>query len=430
MRKNILAKKNTYLILVIIFLLMLVLNALTPIIADDFGYSLNLDKEHLHGIKDIINFQIVHYNYWGGRSVSHSLVQFFLLLPKFIFNIFNSLCYTILIYLIYNIAKGDQKDKPWLLLVPFFALYFFTPVFGQNTLWLTGSCNYLWTTTIILFLINQYLTIKNDNLYSKIFLFLLGMGAGWTNENTAFGLIIILGMIILFDFKKTKKIQVWQISGLIGSIIGFIIMIIAPGNYIRSNGYTENISLISKLFQRSINCTTQAFKYLLPFIICLTILIVIYKYRKKKLDKKVYIFTIGTVFTIYPMVLSPTFPRRAWFSSLIFLLIPIIALIFDLEIKKEKLSYFKIAMLAISLLFIIDYSILLLDVNALNKTWRYRKEYIEKNKNSEKIIVPKYQPTNRKNPLYGQLDITDNPNEWPNTDIEKYFKIKSIVTKP
>ena len=95
---------KTIIILIIIFFLFLILNILTPIIADDFGYALNLDKNHLRGIKDIINFQIVHYSTWGGRSVAHTIAQFFLMLPKWIFNICNSLCFTYLVYLIYSIV--------------------------------------------------------------------------------------------------------------------------------------------------------------------------------------------------------------------------------------------------------------------------------------------------------------------------------------
>ena len=106
MYKKLSVENKTCLNLILIFLIILVLNILTPIIADDFGYSLNLDKERLRGLKDIINFQIVHYNYWGGRSIAHTLVQIFLYLPKGIFNILNSFCFTYLIYLIYKICKN------------------------------------------------------------------------------------------------------------------------------------------------------------------------------------------------------------------------------------------------------------------------------------------------------------------------------------
>lgn len=422
-------RRKIYLVLGMIFLLTLLLNILTPIIADDFGYSLNLDKEHLRGLKDIINFQIVHYNYWGGRSVAHTLVQLFLYLPKWIFNVLNSLCYTILIYLIYKIAKQDRNDNYYLLGIIFFALYFLTPVFGQNILWLTGSCNYLWTTTIILFLINLYLTNRNDSPIYRIFIFFLGLISGWTNENSAVGLIVILSLLTFLEIKDNKKIKVWKISGLIGSAFGFIIMIAAPGNYIRSSGYSEDISLIYKLFQRFLACTVGIFKYLLPLIVCLGVILIIFKFQKRKINRNLYIFLIGSIFTIYSMVMSPTFPERAWFSIIVFLLIATMTLVFNLEIKARASKYLKFLTIIIVLLFIVDYQKLIIDINSLNKTWSYRIEYINEHKSDKEIVLSSYKTTNRKNPLYGQIDITNNPKEWPNTDMEKYFKVESIAAK-
>lgn len=422
-------KKYLYLILGIFFFLTLVLNILTPIIADDFGYSLNLDKDHLGSIKDIINFQIIHYIYWGGRSVAHTLVQLFLLLPKWIFNIFNSLCYTYLVYLIYKIAKQDKKDNYCLLMIIFLSLYFITPVFGQNILWLTGACNYLWTTTIILFLINQYLTNKNTSKWYTIFIFIMGLISGWTNENSAVGLIIILGLLTLLETRENKKVKVWQLSGLVGTIIGFAIMIAAPGNYVRSSGYNEKISFIAKIFQRFLDCTTGMFKYLLPLIIFLVILLAITSIKKRKINKNSLIFAIGAIFTIYSMVMSPTFPERAWFSTIVFLLIATITLVFDLELNKKTTKYLKYLTILTIIFFAIDYQKLVIDINDLNKTWSARKTYIEKNKDKKEIVLSIYKTTNRKNPLYGQIDITSNPNEWPNTDMEKYFKVKKIIAK-
>lgn len=418
----------TKIILVIIFFLFLVLNILTPIIADDFGYALNLDKNHLRGIKDIINFQIVHYNTWGGRTIAHTIAQFFLMLPKWIFNICNSFCFTYLVYLIYKISKNNKKDNPILILFIFLTLYFIVPVFGQDTLWLTGSANYLWTTTIVLFLINIIignLKLKN-NIYSSCFVFLIGICAGWTNENTAFGLIVILTLLTVKEKIETKSISPLKITGIIGSILGFLIMILAPGNYIRKDGYVEDISFIEKIIRRFINCTTDMFKYLLPLICVLIIFLIIYKYKRKKININALIFLTGSVLTVYPMVLSPTFPERSWFSIIIFFLIGIIILFNDLDFSKRFKKYFGIITVVVLALFSIDYCFLIQDISNLNKVWKERTTYINNHKDDSKILLNSYETKNRKNPLYGQVDISKNPHVWPNNTIENYFKVKSI----
>ena len=80
---------------------MLILNFLTPLLADDYSYSLNLSEKRISSIIDIFDYQVWHYFNWGGRTVAHTLAQIFLVFPKAVFNILNSFIYTVLIYLIY-----------------------------------------------------------------------------------------------------------------------------------------------------------------------------------------------------------------------------------------------------------------------------------------------------------------------------------------
>ena len=206
-RIKIFNKKLVKIFLILIFLSMLILNYLTPILADDYSYSIAYDYTRITNLVDIIKYQSHHYMTWGGRSVAHTIVQIFLIMPKWIFNICNSGVYTAIVYLIYLLAKDNKKkDKPSIMLLIHLLIFFFVPVFGQNCLWLDGSCNYIWTMLIILLLIYQYKNKDktNDTKLRIIMLFILGIFAGWTNENTSFGLIVILSSILIR--KKVKQI--------------------------------------------------------------------------------------------------------------------------------------------------------------------------------------------------------------------------------
>lgn len=201
------SKKNQKIIILAgIFISIFILNALTPLIADDYSYSFGKNDERITNLLDIIISQINHYFTWGGRSVAHSLAQFFLMFPKYVFNLLNSVIYVVLVYLIYLHVKMDKEDKPLMLLLIHFALWFLIPTFGQTAIWLTGSCNYLWTMTIMLLFL--YLVRKDLNKHSilkNIAILLLGIIAGWTNENTSFGLITaIVGFMILEKYKHIK----------------------------------------------------------------------------------------------------------------------------------------------------------------------------------------------------------------------------------
>lgn len=423
-------KTKVKIILLIIFLSMLVLNFLTPLIADDYSYALNLKHTRVSSISDIIGFQANHYMHWGGRSVAHSIAQFFMIFPKWLFNICNSLIYTAIIYLIYNFAKEKNKDRPYLLLAIHFMIYFISPVFGQNCIWLIGSCNYIWTMAIMLALLYQYKNnyTKEDNIMRIILMFILGIISGWTNENTSFGLLVIIISMIVLNKLNNKKINKWHISGALGNLLGFAIMILAPGNFVRSAGFVDKDFIIIRWIKRFITCTLGIFNYCMPLVIALIILFTIYIYNRKKINNYVYIFILGSIFSIYPMVLSPEFPERSWFGVIIFLIISILILLYEIEdINKIFKPIIYDTLIITTLFFIPDYKNLLIDINALRGVWNYRINYIEKHKEDEKIRLSKYSSNNKKSPNYALADLSDEGDGWPNQDIGRYYGVENKI---
>ena len=224
-------KQNT--VRIITFLLVFLLNLLTVKTSDDLGYSIN------NGLFDIFAREYTQYMTWTGRSVAHIIARMFLAMPKGIFNLFNSLIFCTQIELIGKHAVGPKKEVSSLLYGLIALLVFlFVPVFGQTVLWETGSCNYLWTTTIILAFLYQYrkelYESSTQKSYYSILMLVFGVIAGWTNENTGGACILMVLCLITLYFKSHKSVKPWMITGLLGSVIGFILMIKAPGNAIRS----------------------------------------------------------------------------------------------------------------------------------------------------------------------------------------------------
>ena len=426
-------KQQTYLILFSIFIMMLVLNFLTPLIADDFSYSFGVNNKRITSIMDIIERQIEHYMSWGGRTIAHTLANFFLMFSKGIFNILNSGVYVLLVYLIYKHSQTTKEEKPLFLIFIHLCLYFLTPVFGQNCIWLIGSCNYLWTTVLILLFLLMYREKENkkDKIYLIIGMFLLGVISGWTNENTAFGLIVITLLSTIFN-KGKEKLPKYKISGLIGTIAGFIIMIAAPGNYVRSEKFIDESSTIIKLIKRTINCTTGIMKYVPILVIAIVILMTIYIYKKKKIDKRVYIYLMGAFLTVYAMALSPTFPERAWFGVVVFLLIANMTLIYNIE-SIHKIYKFIIAdiIIVLSILYVGDYLDLTQEIYRLKSTWDYRIAEIKtgKKKGQKDFEFPEFYSINKKSPIYGLADINIEAHDWPNDAIELYYDLDSVKRK-
>lgn len=426
-----LSKKNQKrLILFSIFAMMLILNFLTPLIADDYSYSFGADGERITNIIDIVIRQVDHWLTWGGRNVAHFIANFFLMYPKAIFNVLNSLMYTALVYLIYKHSQTTKEEKPLLILLIHLGLYFLTPVFGQNCIWLIGSCNYLWTTVIILSFLLMYRENykKKDTILLTVGMFLLGILAGWTNENTAFGLIVV-AVLSMIAYKGKGKLPKYKISGLIGSIIGFIMMIVAPGNFIRSEAFAEETSFIVKIIKRICNATIDIMDLIPVLVITAIVLLSIYIYKKKKIDKRVWIYLIAAFLTIYAMVLSPTFPERAWFGVVVFMMIAIMTMLYNIEgiHKVFNLILIDIAIIS-SIYYVGDYLNLADNINELRTTWEYRIATIEEGKQNgqTEFEFSEYVTNNPKSPQYGLADISIEAHSWPNDAVEKYYGIDSL----
>ncbi len=433
MKNKITKKQITIVIFSVIFIFMFVLNFLTPLIADDFSYSFGADGR-IKNLYDIYNKQVDHYFTWGGRTVAHTIAQIFLLFPKIIFSIANTFAYVLLIYLIYRIARGKSEDKPILVIAINLLLWFVLPVFGQTCLWLIGSCNYLWTTDIILIFILKYMENKptKRKILSMILMFLLGIIAGWTNENTAVGAIFIVVASLFFMKKSKVKLEKWHISGAVGIVIGFILLIVAPGNYARNELFVDNTSVIVKWIYRAVNYSISFVDILKPLILFTIILVTINIYYKKKIEKNVIVYLIAAVLTVYSMLLSPTFPERAWFGVIIYAIIADMYLLYNVD-KLNKVYTYIIAdvVLVFLTLYCGQYLNTALGIKELKSTWNSRINYIESEKanNNFNVKVERYVTLDKHNPNYKLEDIAADEGTWPNNDIAKFFGIQEISSK-
>lgn len=384
---------------------------------------------------DIFDYQVWHYFNWGGRTVAHTLAQILLVFPKAVFNILNSFIYTALIYLIYlhgcfNKDNKDNKDNSYMLLLIHFILWFIIPVFGQSFIWLVGSCNYLWTTVIILYFLWLYRrNTLSEKWYNLLFMFILGLLAGWTNENTSAGLIVILVFSLIINKVETKKFELskTRLFGIIGTLAGFIIMICAPGNYIRSAEFKDDTFIIIKIIKRTLDITNNLENIILPLLIVIIILISLKIYHKKKIEKETYTFILGGFAAIYAMVLSPTFPERAWTGAIIFFAIAIVILVYDLDTINRLYKFILVDFcIILSIIYVSQYMDLARNINYLRNTWNYRVDVINESDKDKIFEFYKYETYNPRNPVYGLDDIGYDPNAWPNGSISKYYGIKGI----
>ncbi|MBR1711183.1 MAG: hypothetical protein IJ719_20535, partial [Clostridia bacterium] len=182
------------------FAVMLFLNVHTPLMQDDYDYSFSwATGQPLRSIGDVFASQMVHYRLWGGRSVTHSIVQLFLLAGKPVFNVFNALAFLLLLIEIVTLSGKSPENFKWDIPVAMFFLFCLS-YFGWVFLWLDGACNYLWGSLLALLPLFIWKKREQDGSLSKgtaIISMLILFLSGWTNENSACG-IFLTQVIVLF----------------------------------------------------------------------------------------------------------------------------------------------------------------------------------------------------------------------------------------
>ncbi len=464
-------KKNIF-ILFLIFSLVWYFNYCTPLIFDDYVYSfvwqdkamgvpLTETTQRISGFGDIVDSQWRHYFTWGGRTVAHFLAQTFLWWGKDVFNFLNTGCFIILLLeMEWIINEGEiglnfsAKDILWL----FGSIWSFSVYLGAVFTWLTVSCNYLWTTMILLtFMLvyeRHYIWPEKEYYNHTIifFFFLLGILAGWTNENVPCFIILILGFHLVKGYKKEKRISPFLLFGLLGLFFGYMVLVGAPGNYVRytrqlTDGIIDpGISLIRENFLVLRNVLLIR---IIMYFYVIRNLYLFYRTRTYNEYKNLYnmslFFLIISFTTMVIMVFSPYFRYRSSFPGLIFLIISggFIRRIKKLMVAQKKYNGrdFKH-----KIFFALGGAYICVTVLSSLYVWHLQKDQtqimlskinFEKKVCSNKILVVQERPNLINKDLFKAFiitgghviypySITPDADCWINKDIALYYGIKAI----
>lgn len=431
----------------VFFILVFILNQLYPIHSDDWMYSFIFNEnppKRIDSISDIILSQYNHYLYWGGRNIVHFIDQFLLMLSPVIREILNSLAYITFSFIIYKIANKGKPTNPHLFLLINLLLWLLIPVFPQTVIWITGSSNYLWGTLIIVaflsFYYSFYLNGKiNNGVVRSVLFFFGGIIAGWTNENSVIALIFILFTLILFLKIRKIKIPKWVISGFIGVCIGCLIMLLAPGNFLRSKDTYAAFNLTDKSFIEVVRFKARNIYWIYKYVHSIGILIVIYgcstffffAQNKNSRNYKVWagslLFFMAAHVSALAMIVSPIFPLRAAFFLASFMIISICILYANINMN-NMISKIGNTLLLIGgvAIFALTYSERFQVLSSLYDRYEKREAYIEDQKekgNNDIVLI--------ESPIIlpGEFDfedISDKPLSWRNSMCADYYNLNSI----
>lgn len=338
------SNRNVVLLLNGVFLAMLSLNGLFSLcMGDDYVYSflweghsiyepISENARRIQSFSDIAASTWLYFLTWGGRVVAQAMAMFFLWMPKWVYDIAGSGAAVLLVLLVQWIAHEGRMTlalSPLSLALTAFSFWTFHAHFVGIFLWIDGACNYLWPIVfLLLFLlpyIRHYFTdgAMEPKPYLTPLLFFLGLLAGNGNENTICW-IGLFGFFYLLSLFRKGQLRCWMAAGFLGLAIGYGLLMLSPGNFLRLAARDEAISFthanasgLVLLWSSTILESPLWFYWLKGF-------------RKRKLLEKglygrkyvclaLWMAAAAWCFNLI-MLASPEFPNRSLFPAMTFLI--------------------------------------------------------------------------------------------------------------
>ena len=416
-------------LLLMIGLSMYLLNVHMPVILDDFDFAISwATGEKLTSIADIVASQMVHYRIWGGR-----LVQFFSQLFMYwgdgVFNVLNTLMYLVLLLEIYAIARPARRFCWTLILLEHIILLNMLPFFGTVFLWMCGSCNYLFGTSLALIPLLVLRHVKDGGWLSRgkwraAWCFLLGVLGGWTNENMTCGMIALVFAVLAIDWLEGRGLKKRLAAMWAGQCIGAMILLLAPGNFSRASAYTYD-SMALEMIRRFVMTTAYGISYL---GILLAAALLLGAAMKENGARRGYagILVFGAVVGVYALIGSPELSDRAFTGMFVLALSAVMVFVADAEAHIRRLDAAKIAALPLVLVVLAYTSYhALSDVRTFENQWQAQIDAIEcaLEEGKTEAVVESIESHSR---FTMDVQFAPDAKTWPNTSITKIYGIDVV----
>lgn len=345
-------------LLVISILVIYLTHKAIPFMMDDLWYSTLLSEDTpIASFSDIVRSQIWHYFNWGGRSMTHGILQMILLTGEQTADILNVAVTLLLAGAICLVSENRT-------LPAFFAA--FGMMFGLNAnwkmsmFWQSGAANYLYITVFILLFAYCYLRELPDEgtLFSRskkvaerdksvipsvpeelphgnapvlktlplitFWIIPLGLLTGWSNENMGPSLWVLSLAVILLTWREKHTLKLWMLLGNLSCLAGSMLCILAPGNFVRSAQSGEaQLGFLWRLFLRCYAESKGALEFLFPTLLVLFFLCIIHG-PKLGIRNELLLFT--ALLSWGAFLLSPHYPDRASFGTMILCVCVILSL--------------------------------------------------------------------------------------------------------
>lgn len=338
-----------------------------PFMMDDLWYSTMLFDEGtpITSFSDIIESQIWHYHNWGGRSLTHGILQITLLLGEHVADILNVVMTLLLSAVVCVVARYQKLPAFWAAMAMLLGL---NANWKMSMFWQAGAANYLYIMVFILLFAWCYLRELPEGgslLFAKgavtsgsileggeasapkhlwgitVWIIPLGILAGWSNENMGPAVWLLSLAVILLAIREKRRVRPWMVLGSLSCLAGSIMVIAAPGNFVRSAQVVSNeYGFFWKCFLRGYAESAAVTVHLFPALLVLGFMVVLCKgVLKQELGRRNVLLLLCALLSWGAMVLSPHYPDRATFGTMVLLICVTVSLARKILSMREDLAW-------------------------------------------------------------------------------------------
>lgn len=414
---------------------MLLFNCLTPFVADDFTFAFSYRTgQRLTGLWDVLQSQTYHYFTWSGRFLIKTLDQWFTIQPKPLFNLCNTAIYIGLALLVYLAAKGRRASRdPQLLLFIFLSFWMVSPVFGQTNLWMCGSFNYLWASFFCVAAALPFALQLHSPLGRRPWLpvvcFFVGLVGGWSSENTSAGLLVLMVLALGWELVQNRKAPLWMFTGFAGALLGFGLLILAPGNYQRQDAAPDPRGLVTILATRFLTAINMLWDYGLPLLVIFALLFWLLWLQKpapRVLFLPLALLAAG-LGANFAMVLSPVYYERSTHGVFVFLTAACAAALAGLDRSRLRpLLGAGAAVLALTACFQLVWAGYDIASFWMMHQTREAELLAQKQQGQTQVVSYSIEPYTRWCAGYGLPDLRTDPEDWICSDMARYYGLDSL----
>lgn len=434
-------RRVLWVLLGVTVLFYLMLNLLTPYIADDYIYMYSFyDRSRIQSLCDVLISMYYHCFKMNGRVVSHTLAQIFLIFPAWVFDCANAVMLTGLFWGMYRLANGGERTNLLLFLGMGAAFWLYLPAFGQVMLWEIGAVNYAWALVFGLMYLTPFVRCFVDGtepfpkLWQKILGAVGGLLFGMYTEITSFIGIFIAGLLLVGVWlNKRKQKKCGSMHGLLGlwltSCVGYVILLKMP---VELDAKIGGLSL-SFLLQNIVTVTQLMESYQLPLLliwVCVFLFGLALEVEPKRLILSL-IFFVGGVAANYMLIVADYIPERCFCTStMLFILaagvmIPVLLKTKSVGARVGGLCLSG-ALAGMCLLSLVSG---VYDIAQTYLQFSQREEQIiaARDAGEEEVTVDLVVPATKYSAFWGTkyLDTADN-DTWPNRNMAYYYGIRIL----